>query len=147
MAVVQVLGVNTTKYEAGTSDATWIDQGLIKSSLKVWSDTYAAIGSESATSTIQLATLPAGAVVHCITASWANIGAATATIHIGDSDTADRYATSLDIATAGNYTGINVAGTQYAIGTNAGDTDIIATINVADIDAVGDLKLTVYYTN
>jgi len=147
MAVVQVLGVNVTKYAAGTTDATWIDQGLIKSGLKVWSDTYAAIGSESATSTIQLATLPAGAVVQNVTVSWANVGAATATLDIGDSNDADRYVTALDIATAGNATGINVAGTQYAIGTNTGDTAIIGTINVADIDAVGDIKLTVYYTN
>jgi hypothetical protein len=147
MAVVQVLGANVTNYEAGTSDTTWIAQGLIKSGLKVWSDTYTTIGSESATSTIQLATLPTGAIVHGIIASWADIGAATATIDIGDSDDVNRYATALDIATAGSSSAIEVTGQQYAIGTNTGDTDVIATVNVADIDAIGDLKLSVLYTN
>ena len=61
MAVVNVLGVNTTKFES-PGDTNWISQGLIKSGIKVWSDTYVTIGSESATSTIHLATLPAGAI-------------------------------------------------------------------------------------
>jgi hypothetical protein len=146
MAIVNVLGANVTKFEAPGND-NWIDQGLIKSGLKVWSDTYTTIGSESATSTIHIATLPAGAIVHGIIAAWADVGAATATIDIGDSADPDRYATALDIATAGNSTGINVGGAQYAIGTNTGDTEILITINVADIDAVGDIKVAVLYTN
>jgi hypothetical protein len=146
MAIVQVLGVNVTKFQSPGAD-NWIDQGLIKSGIKVWSDTYVTIGSESATSTIHLATLPAGAIVHGIIAAWGNIGAATSTIDIGDSDDVNRYATALDIATAGFSTGIEDSGAQYVIGTNTGDEDILATVNVADIDAIGDLKLAVLYAN
>jgi hypothetical protein len=146
MAIVNVLGANVTKYEA-PGDANWIDQGLIKSGLKVWSDTYTTIGSESATSTIHIATLPAGAVVHGIIAAWADVGAATATIDIGDSNDADRYATALDIATAGASSSINVGGAQYVIGTNTGDTEVLITINTADVDAIGDIKVAVLYTN
>lgn len=146
MAIVNVLGANVTKFEAPGAD-NWIDQGLIKSGIKVWSDSYTTIGSESATSTIHIATLPAGAVVHGILASWADVGAATATMHIGDSDDADRYQASLDIATAGQSSTVLVGGQQYAIGTNDGDTEILLTINVADIDAIGAIKVSVLYTN
>jgi len=146
MAIVQVLGANVTKFESPGNN-NWIGQGLIKSSVKVWSDTYTTIGSESATSTIHLATLPAGAVVQGIIAAWGNVGAATSTIDIGDSDDVNRYATALDIATAGNSSTIEDSGAQYEIGTNTGDTEIIATVNVADIDAIGDIKLAVLYTN
>lgn len=146
MAVVQRNGVNVTKYEAPGND-NWIDQGLIKSGLKVWSDEITTTSGDSATSTYHLATLPAGAVVHGVIASWADVGAATATMHIGDSDDADRYAASLDIATAGSSSTILVTGQQYEIGTNTGDTEILVTINVADIDAAGLIKLSVLYTN
>ena len=137
-----VQGVNTTKYDAGTSDTTWIDQGLIKSGLKVWTDSYEA-AALAAGQTIGVAQLPAGAVIHGIDLEFDALGAAT--VDVGDSTDPNRYKNAVDVSSADSDTGILVDGAQYVIGTNAGDNDIIITTAAAAI--TGTIKSTVYYTN
>jgi hypothetical protein len=137
-----VQGVNVTKYDAGTSDATWIDQGLIKSSLKVWTDVYEAVAL-AAGQTIGIAQLPAGAVVMGIDLQFDALGAATASV--GDENTAALYKSAVDVSAAGSDQGILPDGAQYVIGTNADDGEIWITTAAAPI--TGTIKSAVYYTN
>ena len=144
MAVVQVKGVNVTKFES-PGDSNWIDQGLIKSGIKVWSDTYESLGTETQASTIHLATLPVGAIVHFIALAYADVGAATSTLDVGDAVDPNRYASAIDTTAVGYYIGNLEAGAQHEI--IATTTDIIATINVAAFDTTGTLNFSVYYSN
>jgi hypothetical protein len=144
--MAQYDGVNVTKYEA-PGNANWIDQGLIKSELKVWSDSYELAGTEVANDTFHLATLPAGAKVHLVHCAWDDVGAASATFDVGDSDDPNRYLDGLVASAAGQDTGILPDGAQYEIGTNDGDTEILVSLLDANADAAGTLKLTVFYTN
>lgn len=140
--MADVYGVNTTKVNAGTQNGNWVDQGLIKSSLKIMTDVYEA-AALAAGQTIGIANLPAGAVVHGIIVENDALGAAT--IDVGDSDNPDRYVDGLDVSAAGSAFGILPDGAQYVIGTNTGDTEIIVT--VLDAAITGTLKVSVLYTN
>lgn len=145
MAVVQVKGVNVTKIEAGTGGDNWIPQGLVKSSIKVFSDTYVSLGSETHVSTIQLAVLPVGSIVWAVYLAFPDVGSATSTLDIGDAVDVDRYAAAIDTTAAGTYFGTLIAGAQHQV--IATTTDIIATINTAAWDTAGTLKFAVFYTN
>ena len=138
-----VQGVNVTKYDAGTSDTTWIPSGLIKSGIKVWSDVYTA-AALAAAQTIGLAQLPDGAVVHGVLLLHGALGAGV-TLTIGDSDTAARYTSAIVCTAEGSALGDKVGGSGYVIGTNTGDGEIIATVGVGA--ATGDIRLVVLYTN
>ena len=140
--MAEVNGVNVTKYDAGTSDTTWIDQGLIKSSIKVWSDVYEAAALNIA-DTIVIAVLPAGAVVHGIALQFDALGAAT--VDVGDSNDPNRYKNAVDVSAAGDDNSILVDGAQYVIGTNTGDERILITTAAAAI--TGTIKSAVFYTN
>lgn len=140
--MAEVLGVNVTKFDAGTSDTTWIDQGLIKSSIKIWSDVYEAAAVQIA-DTIVIAELPAGAVVMGILLQFDALGAAT--VNCGDANTADLYKAAVDVSSAGDDNTILVDGAQYVIGTNADDERIILTVAGAAI--TGTIKSAVLYTN
>jgi hypothetical protein len=135
-------GVNVTKFDAGTSDTTWIDQGLIKSSIRVWSDVYEATG-EVAGTTLVIAVLPAGAIVHGISIQFDALGAAT--VDVGDSDDPNRYKNAVDVSSAGSDESILPDGAQYVIGSNAGDDRILITTASAAIN--NTIKSAVFYTN
>jgi hypothetical protein len=138
-----VQGVNVTKYDAETSDTTWIDQGLIKSSIRVWSDVYEA-AALAIGQTIGLAQLPDGAVVHGGILYFDALGAGV-TLEIGDSTDSARYLSATVCTAAGSALFDAVDGSGYAIGTNAGDGEIIATVGVGA--ATGTVRSVVLYTN
>jgi len=138
-----VIGVNTTKVDAGTSNANWVDQGRIKSSLKVMSETYEAAALASG-STIKVANLPAGAVVQSAVLYFDALGAGV-TISLGDSDTAARYTTAIVTTSAGSAIADKVDGAGYEIGSNAGDTALLLTTGVGA--ATGTIKVVIFYTN
>ena len=140
--MAELYGVNVTKYDAGTGKDNWIDQGLIKSSLKIWSDVYEAAAAQIA-DTIVIAELPAGAVVHDILMQFDALGAAT--LNCGDANTAALYKAAVDVSAAGDDNTILVDGAQYVIGTNADDERIILTVAGAAI--TGTIKTAVLYTN
>ena len=140
--MAELYGVNVTKYDAGTGQDNWIDQGLIKSSIKIWSDVYEAVAAQIA-DTIVIAELPAGAIVHGILMQFDAVGAAT--LNCGDANTADLYKAAVDVSAAGDDNTILVDGAQYVIGTNADDERIILTIAGAAI--TGTIKTAVLYTN
>ena len=140
MTAVNVKGVNYTKYDA--EQGNWVEQGKIFSDLKVCSDTYEA-SAVDANSTIKMANLPNGAVIHGMTLAFDDLGTGC-TLSVGDSTTANRYFSAVDVASAAGATSaILVDGLGYVIGTNAGDNDIIITTAGAAI--TGTVKLTVFY--
>ena len=142
----QFEGVNVTKYDAGTENANWIDQGLIKSSLKVWSDSYVALGTEVVADTLVVAELPAGAVIHGIQLTTSALGAAR-TLTCGDANTAALYKAAIDVSAAVTDNSLLAAGNQYVIGTNANDERILLTLG-GDVLTIGDvIKTQIFYTN
>ena len=134
-------GVNVTKFDA-PGDANWIPQGLIKSSIRIWTELFEAAG-EAAASTIVVAVLPAGAIIHAVWLGFDALGAAT--IDMGDSDDPNRYKNAVDVSSVGEDNTILVDGAQYEIGTNSGDTRILLTTASAAI--TGTIRSAVYYTN
>ena len=142
----QFEGVNVTKFDAGTSDTTWIDQGLIKSSIKVWSDSYVALGTEIIADTLVVAVLPAGAVIQGISLTTSALGAAR-TLAVGDANTADLYKAAVDVSAAVTDNSLDAAGNQYVIGTNADDERIVLTL-AGGVLTIGDvIKTQIFYTN
>ena len=139
-------GVNVTKYDAGTSNTTWIDQGLIKSGIKVWSESYVALGTEVIADTIVIAELPAGAVIHGIQLTTSALGAAR-TLEVGDANTAALYKAAVDVSAAVTDNSLDAAGNQYVIGTNTGDERIILTLGGGVLTIADVIKTQVFYTN
>lgn len=139
-------GVNVTKYDAGTSAANWINQGLIKSSVKVWSESYVADGTEAVADTIVIAVLPEGAVVHGITLTTSALGAAR-TLTCGDANTAALYKAAVDVSAAVTDVSLAAAGNQYVIGTNDDDERILLTLGGDALTAADVIKTQVFYTN
>lgn len=140
--MADVYGANVTKYRAGTKQDNWIDQGLVKSGLKIWSDSYEA-AALAAGQIIQIAELPVGAVVHGIILAFDALGAAT--VNVGDSADDNRYLNAIDVSAAGYVVGGLVDGLQYVIGTNTDDDEIIITTAAAAI--TGTIKAAILYTN
>ena len=138
-----VIGVNTTKVDAGTSDANWVDQGRIKSGLKIMSDTYEAVALAMG-STIKVANLPAGAVIQDVKVFFDVLGAGV-TVEVGDSVDSDRYIAATVATAAGAASGAKADGAGYEIGTVAGDEEILITTGVGA--ATGTVKVLIAYTN
>ena len=138
-----VVGVNTTKVDAGTKQDNWIEQGRIKSGMKLMSETYEAAALAMA-STIKVANMPSGAVIHGAVLYWDALGAGV-TISLGDSNDALRYSTALVTTAAGAAIADKVDGAAYEIGTNTGDTAILITTGVGA--ATGTIKVVIFYTN
>jgi hypothetical protein len=138
------VGVNSTDFLAETSDTTWIAQGLIKSSIKVWSDVFEADGTQGVGDEITLAILPDGAVVHGGILYFDALGAGV-TLSIGDSNDANRYTTAIVCTAAGSAIYDAIDGSGYTIGSNTGDTTVLATIGVGA--ATGTIRNVIFYTN
>lgn len=142
--MAELKGVNVTKYDAGTKQDNWIDQGLIKSDIKIWTDSFEAAGAAIA-DTIVIAQLPDGAIVHDIQIGFDDLGTSV-TLDCGDSTDPNRYFSAIDAATAAaEKASILVDGMQYKIGTATGDGKVYLT--VAGGAATGTIKTVVYYTN
>jgi hypothetical protein len=141
--MADVYGVNTTKVNAGTSQDNWVDQGLIKSSLKIMSETYTA-AALAAGQTIGVANLPDGAVVHGGIIYFGALGAGV-TLQAGDANTVGLYSSAIVCTAAGSALFDIEAGSGYVIGSNAGDNEIILTTGVGA--ATGEIKVVIFYTN
>lgn len=143
MAAVQVKGVNVTKYDAGPSGDNAIAQGYVNAEVEVWTDEYEAVAVEAG-STIDVAELPANAKVLKIEMYTDALGT-SGTIDIGDSDDTDRYsAAPFDTSTAGKFESDTLAGHQYVIGTNDGDSRVQLLTAGATIS--GTIRTAIYFT-
>lgn len=121
--MAEVKGVNVTKYDSGTGQGNWIEQGLIKSGLKVWSDFYEASGVAIGDN-IVVARMPKGAVVHSIQIGWDQLGSGVL-LHMGDTADGNRYFSNIPAgASTGTKTNPLVNGLQYKIGSAEGDDKI-----------------------
>lgn len=136
-----VLGVNTTKYDAGPSGDNAIDQGLVNAQVEIWTDVYEASALATA-STIDIAELPANAKVHKIVINHDDLGTSV-TLAAGDSDDPDRYITAASVASLGQIDTMRVDGVQYVIGTNDGDSRIQL---LTSGTITGTIKTAVYFT-
>jgi len=143
-----VKGVNRTKQD-NPGGANVIAQGYNKAKLGVIYDEYEA-AALAAASIIQLGDkLPAGAVIVDILIATDDLAGSTATLDIGDSHDADRYATALDVHTTagGNRYSLmndgNIDGIGYKIGTNTGDDQLQAVVNTNAI--TGTIKVFIVY--
>lgn len=140
--MAEVNGVNVTKYDAPGAD-NWIDQGLIKSSIKVWSEVYEAAAVNIA-DTIVVAVLPAGAVIHGVKLAWDALGAGV-TLDMGDITIPARYKAAIVTTNLGSDDSILVDGLQYVITDEAVDGRVLLTVGVGA--ATGTIKSEVFYTN
>lgn len=136
--MAQYNGVNYTLELAGKIA---ISQGVTRSGLNVISDTYECSSTASG-STIVLANLPQGAVIHGITLATDALGAST-TVSLGDSTSATRYLAATSTVSAVSTNAILVDGLGYVIGTNAGDNLVLATIGGGA--ATGTIKTEIVY--
>ena len=141
--MAEVLGVNQTKFDAGTYDGNWISQGNIKSGVKLWSDVYEA-AAVSIADTIVVAQLPTGAVVHGVQISFDALGAGV-TLDMGDITVPTRYKTAVVTTSAGSDSGINVDGAGYQITDEDVDGRVLLTVGVGA--ATGTIRSLVFYTN
>lgn len=140
--MASLYGANVTKIRAGGSGDNIVAGGQIKTTTKVFQDSYEAAGANIG-DTIELATLPADQTIVDIKIYFDALGAAT--LDVGDSDTAARYMSAVDVSSAGSASLSVIDGQSYVTGTNTGDTSIIATVAGAAI--TGTIKSVVTYTN
>ena len=135
--------VNRTKLEEGTKDNNWIDQGLVKSGIKVMSDTYLCEAVADSL-TIGIATPPVGARIHLIAISTEGLGAGV-NLSVGDEADFGRYFSGTDMSGEMQYSYIRFNGHQYQIGTNDGDDQMLCQVTGAE--ANGNFSVSVFYTN
>ena len=137
-------GDNVTKLLAGTGGDNWVDQGVLKAGLQVFTDDYECV-TVAADSTIQIAELPEGANIMDIVIITDDLGTGL-TVSVGDAESADRYIAAATVSTTGGVVlRLNqIAGLGYVTGTGTDDTGIlITTIGAA---ANGTIKSKVVYT-
>lgn len=129
--------------------ANWQLSGLIDGRVKASFDSYTALGTETAGSTIQMGqVLPTGAnVIGILLSVSASTGSLT--VSVGDNNSATRYASaSTSPATAGSYL---YGGKQYIVGTNVGtsttsDNQLLLTTGGATIGVGLIITTVVLYT-
>ena len=149
--MAQVKADNRTKADSPTSDNI-LAGGKLGGRVRVMQDEYT-FASEAVNDTILLfRDLQAGATILDVVID--NVVTTNAVIlDIGDSDTADRYingytaqsvTTSRGAETAATGQ-LQIGGSQYVVGTNDGDNQVIITVLVA-IPTDGSIKVSLYYT-
>ena len=136
-------GVNTTKVIAGTGGSNWVATGSIKTTPKVWYDSYE-LSAVAAGKTIEVARLPVGAKILDFKMAWDDLGSSV-TLALGDSTTADRYMAATAANAAGNSDAIKVDGMGYVTGTADDDEKIL--ITTAGATATGTVKVAILYTD
>jgi len=148
--MAQFKGANRTKADTPTSDNV-LAPGTLGGRVRVMQDNFTFAG-EAAGEIIELfQDLKAGATILDIVIHNADLGTGTL-LDIGDSNDVDRYIDGYDadanLTSRGGGTAVTgqfqVAGNQYVIGTNTGDTQIIITTSVAA--ATGLVTVSLYYT-
>jgi hypothetical protein len=132
MGVTTNVATNQTKINAGGSGTYVIDQGEYAGTVKAMIDYYT-LDEVEATSTIAVATPPAGSKVIGASITHDALGTA-ATLSLGDSDSAVRYLAVTSAAALGSIDTLAKAGANYEIGTNDGDTDALVTVGTANAD-------------
>ena len=134
--------VNSTTYEKQQAAKIAIDPGIANSTLHVTSTVYEA-NALAANDTINLFTLPKGAVIHGMNVAFDKLGTGT-TLVVGDKHDPDRYIDGADTATAAGFTNsMAVDGMGYVIGSNE-DDDVIQATNLG-ATATGTIKVTCFY--
>ena len=143
-------GVNRTKADSPSSDNI-LAPGTLGGRVRTMQDSFTFAG-ESAGEIIELfQDLKAGAIILDLIIHNADLGTGTL-LDIGDTNDADRYIDGYDadanLTNRGGATAVTgqfqVAGNQYVIGTNTGDTQINITTSVAT--ATGLVTVTLFYT-
>jgi hypothetical protein len=150
--MAQVKADNRTNADTPTSDNI-LRGGTLGGRVRVMQDSYT-FASEAVNDTILLfQDLKAGAtILDLVIDSTAVTNAVT--LDIGDSDTADRYingynaqanTTSRGATTAAGGQFQGATGSQYVVGTNTGDEQVIITV-LSAIPTDGSITVTLYYT-
>lgn len=143
-------GVNRTKADSPSSDNI-LAPGTLGGRVRVMQDSFTFAG-EAAGEIIELfQDLKAGATILDVVIHNADLGTGTL-LDIGDSNDPDRYIDGYDadanLTNRGGATAVTgqfqVAGNQYVIGANSGDTQVLITTSVAA--ATGLVTVTLYYT-
>jgi len=138
-----VKGINRTLADTPTSDNV-LAPGTFGGRVRVMYDTYEAAALPAADLIEIGGTLKAGAIIVGIRVFFDDLGVGT-TLDVGDTDTATRYDTAIDTATAaGDVWCDNIGGQGYVVGTNSGDTQVVLRNNAAA--ATGTIKVAIYYT-
>lgn len=121
-----VKGVNQTKIDNGGIDNK-LDNGLVNARVKVYHDSYVAVGDETAGTVIKMCgAIPAGSKVVGIALGCNDIGSG-ATLSVGDSNSATRYYNAVDGHNTKKFNAIERSGMGYEIGTVSGDSQILIT--------------------
>jgi hypothetical protein len=149
--MAQVKGINRTKADSPSSDNI-LAGGTLGGRVRVMQDSYT-FASEAVNDTILLfQDLKAGATILDVVID--NVVTTNAVIlDIGDSDTADRYINGYTPQSVTSSRGaetaatgqLQIGGSQYVVGTNDGDNQVIITVLVA-IPTDGSIKVSLYYT-
>ena len=149
--MAQVKATNRTKADSPSSDNI-LAGGTLGGRVRVMQDSYT-FASEAVNDTILLfQDLKAGATILDVVID--NVVTTNAVIlDIGDSDTADRYINGYTAQSVTSSRGaetaatgqLQIGGSQYVVGTNDGDNQIIITVLVA-IPTDGSIKVSLYYT-
>jgi len=149
--MAQVKGVNRTKADTPTSDNV-LAGGTLGGRVRVMQDSYT-FASEAVNDTILLfRDLQPGATILDVVID--NVVTTNAvTLDIGDSDTPNRYIDGYTVDSVTSNRGgetaalgqLQVGGSQYVVGTNDGDNQIIITV-LSAIPTDGSIKVTLYYT-
>ena len=133
---------NYTKAYTPTSDNV-LAPGTLGGRVRVHTDDFTFAG-EAIGEIIQVGRAFAdGAIILGVTLQNAALGGSV-TVRVGDANDDDRYMTDIDVSSAATTTTINIAGSQYTVGTN--DDDNLIQILTAGAAATGQFKITVYYT-
>jgi hypothetical protein len=140
---INVKGVVATAV-AATGLANKQGPGVIDARLKQSFDTYTTLGTETTGSTILMGPiLPQGALIRDVKIVYtAN---ASATLSVGDSASATRYQNATSINAAGATSTTSTTGTNYEIGTNSGDNQILLTVGGATLQTGATIQVLITY--
>lgn len=140
------LSANKTKYDAGGSGDNVISDGYIKSTEKVWMDSFTMATNMSTADTLAIATIPANKKITGVEVYFTAITPTTSTILVGIAGDTDKFIA--DTATAGVEVlrMDNVDGAQFV---TTATTDILLKIGTTAITATtgtGVINTIVRYT-
>lgn len=136
-----VMGDNYTKSITPTP-VNKLARGKLDGKVRVHTDEYEASALASG-STISIGkTLNTGDIIKDIKIFFDALGASS-TLAVGDSADADRYIAAASSASAGSIVLNQIAGANYVIGTNSGDSTILITTDGAEI--TGTIKSQIEY--
>jgi len=133
---------NRQKIDDGTKDGNWIEQGLIKSTLKVMTDEFT--GTVAVGLTVGIASPPKGAIIHLVAFNTEGLGA-SCDMSVGDENDLTRYSDPITMDGRQSHVRIIPTGSQYKLGQAEGDDQLL--MQCAGAEANGTFKVTIFYTN